>query len=155
MDTLSWIIIVPFLIIILGIAIGWLISRNIIKKTNEELNKSIRARNKIKEILMEKNESMKVVNNEGNWPEDFDHENGHYQNICVFCKQMFTGHKRRIFCKTCSMEIPCKFYILIGYDSHTGNAFIEDWSLFHKDSNYVEYLRADKVGRMRKTFMRK
>jgi len=54
MDTLSWIIIVPFLIIILGIAIGWLISRNIIKKTNEELNKSIRARNKIKEIIMDK-----------------------------------------------------------------------------------------------------
>ena len=54
MDTLSWIIIVPFLIIILGIAIGWLISRNIIKKTNEELNKSIRLRNKIKEIIMDK-----------------------------------------------------------------------------------------------------
>ena len=54
MDTLSWIIIVPFLIIILGIAIGWLISRNIIKKTNEELNKSLRLRNKIKEIIMDK-----------------------------------------------------------------------------------------------------
>jgi hypothetical protein len=35
------------------------------------------------------------------FPEDFDHENGNYHNICCKCNEIFTGHKRRVFCKEC------------------------------------------------------
>ena len=36
-----------------------------------------------------------------NWPQDFSHENGNYNNICGVCKHDFIGHKRRAFCKVC------------------------------------------------------
>jgi len=42
------------------------------------------------------------VESERDWPEDFDHENGKYQNRCMECKQTFMGHKRRVICKKCS-----------------------------------------------------
>lgn len=35
------------------------------------------------------------------WPEDFNHENGKYINICTYCKGQFMGHKRRVICKEC------------------------------------------------------
>jgi hypothetical protein len=35
------------------------------------------------------------------WKEDFTHENGNYMNGCMYCKQMFYGHKRRVVCKIC------------------------------------------------------
>ncbi len=35
------------------------------------------------------------------WPEDASHENGRYQNRCIFCKLIFIGHKRRVVCKLC------------------------------------------------------
>jgi len=35
------------------------------------------------------------------WHEDFKHENGKYVNICMFCKQPFYGHKRRVCCAIC------------------------------------------------------
>ena len=41
---------------------------------------------------------------ERNWIDDFKHENGNYNCICVFCKQDFIGHKRRVVCKVCSDE---------------------------------------------------
>lgn len=37
-----------------------------------------------------------------NWIEDANHENGQYQNRCVFCSQIFIGHKRRVACKACA-----------------------------------------------------
>lgn len=37
----------------------------------------------------------------GDWPEDFSHENGQYQNTCATCKAAFMGHKRRRLCKQC------------------------------------------------------
>ena len=37
----------------------------------------------------------------GNWPEDFDHENGQYECRCCICKATFYGHKRRVVCKLC------------------------------------------------------
>ncbi len=40
-------------------------------------------------------------NHEGNWTEDFSHENGNYMNICIRCDQEFLGHKRRVICKKC------------------------------------------------------
>jgi hypothetical protein len=41
---------------------------------------------------------------EGNWPEDFAHENGNYENICTTCKKHFLGHKRRCRCKVCAQQ---------------------------------------------------
>ena len=40
-------------------------------------------------------------NYEGNWTDDFSHENGNYVNTCVICDHNFLGHKRRIVCKKC------------------------------------------------------
>ena len=39
-----------------------------------------------------------------NWKEDFTHENGNYNCICIQCKNEFTGHKRRVICKICSSK---------------------------------------------------
>ena len=39
---------------------------------------------------------------EGDWDEDFTHENGNYMNKCIDCKEMFIGHKRRVVCKVCA-----------------------------------------------------
>lgn len=39
--------------------------------------------------------------NPRHWSEDFDHENGNYVNTCMFCKEEFRGHKRRVACKVC------------------------------------------------------
>lgn len=36
------------------------------------------------------------------WPEDFNQENGQYQNTCHTCGVIFLGHKGRITCKKCS-----------------------------------------------------
>lgn len=35
------------------------------------------------------------------WIEDFEHENGNYQNICKICNSKFMGHKIRRVCKEC------------------------------------------------------
>ena len=39
----------------------------------------------------------------GDFVEDFPHENGMYQHICLNCKEKFIGHKRRLTCKTCEL----------------------------------------------------
>lgn len=41
---------------------------------------------------------------ENDWSEDFDHENGNYLNLCVFCGVDFIGYKRRVACKKCKLE---------------------------------------------------
>ena len=38
---------------------------------------------------------------ERNWPEDYPHENGCYQNKCSICGSIFLGMKRRPVCKVC------------------------------------------------------
>ena len=38
---------------------------------------------------------------EQDWIEDFHLENGCYFHICFECLSQFTGHKRRVICKTC------------------------------------------------------
>ena len=38
------------------------------------------------------------------WREDFLVENGRYSCVCVCCKHVFTGHKRRGVCRTCTTE---------------------------------------------------
>ncbi len=42
----------------------------------------------------------------GDWPEDFKHENGNYQNTCVLCQSLFVGYKRRHVCKVCAKGTP-------------------------------------------------
>lgn len=44
---------------------------------------------------------MNIYKYEGNWTEDFPHENGNYQNKCRECGNEFLGHKRRVVCKLC------------------------------------------------------
>jgi hypothetical protein len=39
---------------------------------------------------------------ERSWSEDAQGENGVYHNTCVHCLRGFTGHKRRVICKSCS-----------------------------------------------------
>lgn len=54
-------------------------------------------------------------NNEGNWTEDFCHENGNYENECCKCNNLFIGHKRRVVCKKCSSKpVEIKKRIIIG-----------------------------------------
>lgn len=38
------------------------------------------------------------------WPEDFPHENGNYNNRCQTCGKLFTGHKQRVTCKLCANQ---------------------------------------------------
>ena len=46
---------------------------------------------------------------ERGWPEDSHLENGNYINQCTHCGHTFVGHKRRVFCKLCSVaEAPEK-----------------------------------------------
>ena len=40
------------------------------------------------------------------WPEDFSHENGNYENRCARCRRSFTGHKRRVVCRICEVSPP-------------------------------------------------
>jgi hypothetical protein len=40
------------------------------------------------------------------WPEDAAHENGFYSNVCCHCLRTFTGHKRRVVCKSCAAMAP-------------------------------------------------
>ena len=35
------------------------------------------------------------------FPEDFKHENGNYENFYTRCATRFIGHKRRLSCKVC------------------------------------------------------
>ena len=36
-----------------------------------------------------------------NWPDDYAHENGNYQNRCVYCGGLFFGFKQRVVCRLC------------------------------------------------------
>lgn len=42
--------------------------------------------------------------NERDWPEDFHLENGNYTCMCSNCGYEFTGLKRRVVCKCCSID---------------------------------------------------
>ena len=35
------------------------------------------------------------------WTEDFGHENGNYECVCLACNRTFYGHKRRTVCRQC------------------------------------------------------
>jgi ABC-type transport system involved in cytochrome c biogenesis ATPase subunit len=38
------------------------------------------------------------------WPQDYPHENGNYESVCLSCGVHFLGHKRRIICQVCDLE---------------------------------------------------
>lgn len=46
----------------------------------------------------------KQVSVEKDWTEDFEHENGMYQNRCRTCNGLFIGYKRRLTCKECATK---------------------------------------------------
>lgn len=48
--------------------------------------------------------SVHVGSVERDWQEDFNHENGQYQNVCCHCKLSFIGYKRRPSCKECAAK---------------------------------------------------
>ena len=41
---------------------------------------------------------------ENDWPEDWKHENGMYENKCCNCHTFFIGYKRRFICKVCGTK---------------------------------------------------
>lgn len=43
-------------------------------------------------------------NGTGDFPEDFQYENGNYINDCYVCGQRFMGGKHRTVCKLCLIE---------------------------------------------------
>lgn len=45
---------------------------------------------------------------DGNYSEDFEHENGNYINKCKNCDNQFLGHKRRTRCKKCVEDLKNK-----------------------------------------------
>ena len=49
--------------------------------------------------------TQQVLRGERDWPEDFASENGNYECICYECGQHFIGHKRRIVCRKCHMDL--------------------------------------------------
>ena len=44
------------------------------------------------------------LNPEKDWKGDWRFENGNYFCTCMFCKELFTGHKRRVVCRLCAIE---------------------------------------------------
>lgn len=46
------------------------------------------------------------------WPEDFSHENGQYNCVCITCQESFVGHKRRITCKLCADKAAAEYAAL-------------------------------------------
>lgn len=53
-------------------------------------------------------DEMKARATERDFPEEFSHENGTYQCICMVCRKEFIGHKRRVVCKLCSKLVFAK-----------------------------------------------
>jgi hypothetical protein len=51
-----------------------------------------------------------LLKNPGNWAEDNTHENGNYACHCVACKKQFIGHKRRVICKTCYIQMELDYF---------------------------------------------
>ena len=40
----------------------------------------------------------------GDYPEDFEHEDGNYYNVCYECGLTFTGFKSRVYCRECAKD---------------------------------------------------
>lgn len=59
--------------------------------------------------------------NPGNWPEDFEHENGNYENICAKCEEKFMGYKHRMVCKACFTTAAAKYLPATPYQEQEKN----------------------------------
>lgn len=46
-----------------------------------------------------------IRNSPKSFQEDYSHENGNYYCTCYKCKELFIGHKRRVVCKECQVEL--------------------------------------------------
>ena len=53
---------------------------------------------------MDLNNKVYVPEYPGNYPEDYEMENGQYMHQCKVCGNKFTGHKDRIICKICIVK---------------------------------------------------
>ena len=51
-----------------------------------------------------RNNDIVATTSSRDWSEDFENENGNYQNKCPQCKRFFMGNKHRITCKVCSND---------------------------------------------------
>ena len=54
---------------------------------------------------MDLNNKVYVPEYPGNYPEDFEMENGQYMHQCRECENTFVGHKYRRICKVCAEEV--------------------------------------------------
>jgi hypothetical protein len=43
---------------------------------------------------------------DGDYPDDFEEENGRYLHHCAHCGDPFWGHKRRVACRLCATYAP-------------------------------------------------
>jgi len=59
-------------------------------------------------------------NKDGDWVEDFTHENGNYQNLCTKCGNEFMGHKRRVICKVCHITFIAPQQLRRGREENDG-----------------------------------
>jgi uncharacterized OB-fold protein len=79
---------------------------------------------------MDLNNKVYVPENPGDYPEDFEMENGLYMNQCRECGNMFCGHKRRGICKVCAEEVESETESYVekfkGWDEEKQNAFIKE-----------------------------
>ena len=83
------------------------------------------------------------------WIEDFSHENGNYMCICLSCKNVFFGHKRRPICKSCfyadqvlRAEIQKSFW----WASLISNPKLQDWAAAYFAWKVRRKLRKQKPG---------
>jgi len=73
----------------------------ILKEAKEQNLTREQTRELLKKEGMIVSKIQKLENYQGNWTEDFPHENGNYENVCIRCESHFLGHKRRVVCKKC------------------------------------------------------
>lgn len=60
--------------------------------------------NTIESILNIPLSSFPLKKKKAGWLEDYDQENGNYQNKCCLCGLLFYGNKHRVVCKQCDSD---------------------------------------------------
>lgn len=75
-----------------------------LQEEQKNKDKTIRTLLNEKAQLIEQIEAMRAAS-QRDWVEDFSHENGQYSCTCAHCKKPFIGHKRRVECKECFIEL--------------------------------------------------
>lgn len=59
---------------------------------------------------------MNLPSTDGDWENDFEFENGRYENVCSVCAKTFYGHKRRLVCSRpeCNVKDPDVINVYVG-----------------------------------------